>query len=217
MYPVENAIDYLMEEAGTAIKYRVVREFYNDTSTAEYFELKQELENSKRAKKLQEYLINRKEYHGATLWAVENSLNMLIDMGFKYETGFEEFDMMIKRLAWEVQHRKVNENHILRQLPDIVVMPFLLRAGIRNTWMVEFVKERMAVIHSFVKEKSYDIYDDISLYKGMPKSFQGRPVILPKLYKNGQIRLPLEYDIYAMSCLYTELSQDYKDRIIYYG
>ena len=212
MPTVENKMDFLLKEANTAIRYRVMKELYNDTSSIEYFKLKQELENSERVKKLLEYLINRREYHGATLHAVENSLNMLIDMGVTYDTGFDTFDVAVNVLTQEVQHRKIDKKHVLRYLPDIVAIPFFLRAGVREDWMIEFVKERIDAIYSFVK-KSYDIYDNIGLYRGIPKSFRGRPVILPELYEEGQIKLPLEYDIYGMACLYAELSKDYRDKI----
>ena len=213
MHVFESATECLIKEANVAIKYRVIKELYNDTGTTEFFKLKQELENSERAKKLLEYLIKRKEYHGATLYAVENSLNMLIDMGFKYETGFESFDVAVKTLVQEVEHRKIDKDHVLRYLPDIVIIPFLLRAGVRDAWMIEFVKERIDIIYSFVKQKNYDIYDDIVLYKGIPENFRNRSIIKPKLYENGQIKLPLEYDIYGMSCLYNELTPYYIDKI----
>lgn len=207
------SVEFLMKEGNVAIKYRVRRDICKATDAVEYFKLRQELENSVRAKKLLECLKSRKEYHGATLQAVENSLNMLIDMGFTYGTGFELFDVTVRTLAQEVQRRKLAENHVLRYLPDIVVIPFLLRAGLRDAWMIEFVKERIDIIYSFVKQKRYDIYDNINVYKGIPKNFRERSIIWPNLYENGQIRLPLEYDVYGMACLYIELSQCYKDKI----
>ena len=102
---------------------------------------------------------------------------------------------------------------MLQYLPDIVVIPFLIRAGVRDAWLIEFVKERIEIIYSFVKQKSYDIYDKTELYNGIPRSFQGRSIIRPELYEKGQIRLPLEYDIYAMVYVYSEMSQYYKDKI----
>jgi len=213
MQVYEKALQILLKEANVAIKYRVTGEICNNINSTEYIKLKCEMEKSERAMSLLEYLINRKEYHGATLMAVENSLNMLIDMGFIYNRGFIAFDKAVDELVQEVSRRKADGNHMLRYLPDIVVIPFLLRAGVREAWMIEFVKERIDLIYDFIKEKNYDIYDARNGYKRIPQNFQNRSIIRPELCENGQIKLPLEYDVYGFACLYTELSDTYKSRI----
>ena len=207
------AIQILLKEANVAIKYRVIGEICNEYSTTEYARLKAELRNSEEIKRLLEYLSNHKELHGATLYAAENTINMLIDRGYLYGVGFDEFDRILENLVQEVKVRKIEENHVLRYLPYIVIIPFLLRAGVRENWMIEFVKERIDTIYSFIKRKDYDIYDDINIYKGIPKSFQDRPIIRPELYEHGQIKLPLEYDVYGFASIYNELNQEYKNRI----
>lgn len=85
------ASETLRRESGVAIKYRIISELYDEENSEECFKLKQELENSERANKMLWYLRNRKEYHVASLFSVENSLNILIDMGFAYGRGFKEF------------------------------------------------------------------------------------------------------------------------------
>ena len=107
MQRFESAVEYLTKEANIAIKYRLTKELHKETGSIDFLKLKRKLEESERAKKLLKCLINRKEYHGATLQAVENSLNMLIDMGFMYETGFNEFDKAVIELVHEVQQRKM--------------------------------------------------------------------------------------------------------------
>lgn len=209
----ETATEILLKEANIAIKYRVMREVCNLCDNAKLTQLRQELKDLKKAKKLLVCLANKKEYHGATIYAAENSINMLVDMGYSYGVGFDEFDRVLESLVQEVKVRKVEGNHVLRHLPNIVIIPFLLRAGIHEEWMVEFEKERIDVIYSFIKQGDYNIYDDINLYKGIPKNFQGRPIVRPELYEDGQIKLPLQYDIYGFASLYPELSQDYKNKI----
>ena len=130
------------------------------------------MENSEKVKRMITYLANHKEYHGATLYAAENSLNILIDMGLLYGVGFSEFDNILEKLACKVKERKIEESHVLRYLPDIVMIPFLLRAGVRESWMTEFVRERIDVIYDFIKQRNYDIYDDINIYKGILRIFK---------------------------------------------
>jgi len=88
----ENAIDFLLDKSNVAIKYRVLRDLCDNSNSKDLIRLQDELINSERSIHLLECLKNRKEYHGATLYAVENSLNMLVDMGFQYGKGFEDFD-----------------------------------------------------------------------------------------------------------------------------
>jgi len=213
MQSLGEAADILFKEAGVAIKYRIAGEIYNDVNSEEYLKLKRELEKSERVNKLLDYLKNHREYHGATLWVVENSLNMLVDMGITYGKGFSAFDNVMEELVKEVRNRKVEGNHLLRYLSHIVVVPSLLRAGCHEAWLVEFVKERIDTIYSFIQEKNYDIYDDTNLYKRIPKNFQGRPIIRQELYKEGRIRLPLEYDIYGFACAYADLPKNYRDKV----
>ena len=209
----EMAVEYLLKEANVPIKYRVMTELCDEGSSPEIEMLKHELEKTERAKQLMEYLIKRKEYHGATLYAAENSLNMLVDMGFAYKKGFFAFDRAVEELEQEAKHRKRDDEHLLRFLPNIVIVPFLLRTGMRESWMVEFVKERIDIIYDFVQQKDYDIYLKTEDYKGMPPSFSNRPVIRYELCENGQIKLPLEYDIHAFSFLYKELPGEYRNKV----
>ena len=213
MQAYEKTMGILLKEANPAIKYRIIGGIYNGGSTTECLQLKSKLQNIEKAKQLLVYLENKKEYHGATLYAAENSINMLVDMGYTYGLGFVEFDRILKSLVQEVKMTKVEGNHVLRYLPNIVMIPFLLRAGIRENWMIDFIKERIDVIYSFIKERNYDIYDDEIWYRGIPNNFKGRPIIRPELYEDGQIKLPLEYDIYGFASIRNELLQHYKNKV----
>lgn len=213
MQSLEHVTDILYREAGAAIKYRIASEIYHEDSSKEIFCLRKELEDTGRVKKLIDCLKNHREYHGATLYAVENSLNILVDMGVRYGKDFLTFDGVLEELADEVYNRKIEGEHLLRYLPYIVVISALLRAGYRETWLLDFVKERIDVIYSFIVEGNYDIYDDANIYKRVPKNFRGRPIIKLDLYKDGQIKLPLEYDIHSFASVYSEISKDYRNKI----
>jgi len=176
-----NVIDFLLDKSDVAIKYRVIRDLCEDTNSNELYRAQDILINSERVIHLLECLKNHKEYHGATLYAVENSLNMLVDMGLQYGNGFKEFDDIVKSIANETQNRIIDNNHVLGYLSHIVVVPFLLRAGIREEWLIEFVKDRINIICDFITQNDYDIYDDVAEYKRIPKSFQNRPIICPCL------------------------------------
>lgn len=169
--------------------------------------------NLDRYKKLVRCLRERKEYHGATLYAVENSLNMLVDMGVFYKRGFNDFDKVLEHISSEAQKKPIDKNHVLGQLSHIVIVPFLLRAGMREQWMMDFILDRLETIHAFIVKKQYDIYEDISNYKGIPDSFKNRPIIQEDLYKDGRICFPLEHDIYGFAAVYQEVEADAKSQI----
>lgn len=209
----KGVIDFLLNKSDIAIQYRVKRDLCDNTDASELNKLQGELVHSKRVIHLLDCLRNHKEYHGATLNAVENSLNILVDMGFLYGNGFFEFDDIVRTIADEAKNKSINENHVLGYLSHIVVVSALLRAGVRDDWLIEFAKGRINVIYDFVKDREYDIYDDMAKYKGIPKNFQNRPIIRPYLYEKGKIKLPLEYDLYTFASIQSELENEYQNKI----
>ena len=209
----ENVLDFLLDKSDVPIQYRIKRDLCENTDASELGKLQEELVQSKRVIHLLACLRNHKEYHGATLYAVENSLNMLVDMGFQYGIGFGEFDEILNSIVEEAKNRPINYLHVLGSLSHIVVVSALLRAGVREDWLIEFAKDRIDVIYDFAKQKDYDVYDDIDEYKGIPKNFQNRPIIRPCLYEKGKIKLPLVYDLYAFASIQYELEDKYQNKI----
>ena len=207
------AVEYLFNNANDTIKYRLITEVCAIQNPMEVERLRKAIVDSERYKKLLSCLRDRKEYHGATLYAVENSLNMLVDMGIYYQKGFEEFDEVLKEISDEASQMPINNNHVLGQLSHIVIVPFLLRAGMRESWMMKFFFDRVELIHSFVKKKQYDIYREELIHKNIPDSFKNRPIIREELYVDGRISFPLEYDIYACAALYNEVEKDVRKQI----
>lgn len=107
----------------------------------------------------------------------------------------------------------INNNHVLGQLSHIVIVPFLMRAGMRESWMMKFFFDRVELIHSFVKKKQYNFYKEQSTHKNIPDSFKNRPIIREELYVDGKISFPLEYDIYAFAAVYQEVGTNVRRQI----
>ncbi len=143
-------IEYLLNNANDAIRYRVLTELCDVRASDEVDMLRTAIIDSERYKKLILCLKWRKEYHGATLYAAENSLNMLVDMGVRYQKGFKEFDEVLKDISEEACSMPINTHHILGQLSHIVIVPFLLRAGMREQWVMNFFLRRGELIHNFL-------------------------------------------------------------------
>lgn len=206
-----NAIDFLMEKGNPAIQYRTMIELCEQYDVDVY---RENLAHSERAVKWLDILRNHKEYHGATMFSVENSLNVLIDMGFRAGEGFREFDQLLNLLAEEVNGYEPDQNHILHNLYcHLVTVPFLARAGLLEDWIVNFITDRIEAIHHFVVQGDYDIYTDVSKYGSMPKAFQNRPIIKPELYRDGVFQFPLIYDIYGFAAIYPTLQIDQSRKV----
>lgn len=78
----ENVVNFLLDNSDVAIRYRVKRDLCENTDVNELNKVQNELVDSKRVIHLLDCLKNHKEYHGATLYAVENSLNMQMKKAF---------------------------------------------------------------------------------------------------------------------------------------
>ena len=201
-----NAIEYLLESGDIFIRYRTLTELCGMQCQED---LQKKIIHSERAQKILQCLREHKEYHGATLYSVENSLNILIDMGFRYDHGFTEFDQILDSLYDELRKQSTDPDHVLRFLfCHLVTIPFLARAGMCNSFITDFIQERIELIYDFVIQDNYDIYDDVSKYKNIPKSFRSRSIISPQLYENGHFQFPLIYDLYGFSGLMTFLPEN---------
>lgn len=206
-----NAIDFLMQKGNPSIQYRTLRELCEQHNLDEYAE---KLIHSGRAKKILDCLHNHKEYHGATLYSVENSLNVLIDMGFRVGAGFGEFDQEVHSLATSVRSYEPDKSHLLHDLYCyLVTIPFLARAGMGDEWIHHFITERINIIHHFTSQGTYEIYDVPSRYGRIPESFQNRPIIKQALYEGGVIQFPLIYDLYGFAAVYPTLSSELRTKV----
>jgi len=204
-------IEFLLENGGTAVRYRTLSELCDDPNMLEIKNLKQEITDTEQTIKLINYLKNRRGYHGATLLDAEVSLNMLVDMGVKYGCGFEKFDIVMDEMAVDVKEHFLLQYDCFRIFFQIIMIPFLYRAGMRDTWIKEFILNRLAVIYDFVKHKNYDIYEEPNKHN-LPAGYKGRPVVKPELYENGDFQIPLEYDLYGFSEMYFELKDEDKKK-----
>ena len=205
-------IKFLMENGSSIICYKILTELCDNSAPDTVQKYRSEVTCSERVNMLLACLKNRKEYHGATSYAVENSLNMLVDMGVVYNTGFSEFDKVLEEIADEVKMLYLPENDVFHIFYQILIVPFLYRAGLRQAWITDFIKNRINLIHEFTKLQNYDIYDDLLLHK-LPAAYAGRSVIKPELYKNGDIQFPLEYDIYGFAAIFDDLAVDMKNKV----
>lgn len=218
-----DAVSFLLEQGSAVIRYRTLVEICNskdfaaiDKTFSELVGLKAlqtRLANVENDSKLHDF----NGIHGATNYHLENSLPMLLDFGLK--AGFPALDQLMLPVIERLQKRIFPEGHVFSLFPDIIINPFLYRAGYASDARVLLIKNRINTLYEVVKNGDYALYDELTVYKGIPKNFARRKVIQPSLYNNGNFAFPLIYDLYGFSLMYEDLNPEEQlkvERIIRY-
>ena len=200
-------IEWLMANASPVIRYRTQTELIR---TADKESLQNAMtkildlpQTQKRLTLLRNLDYNRT--HGGPGTYLENVLPMLNDFGLYYDT--DAFNSETKSIS-DIANIVLNENY-----DKITAYPFLLRSKFPIGGLLEFAVERINTIYDFTRRMDFDIYDDIKNYKGVPKSFQDRPLIKPSVACIGNFRIPLIYDIVAFAEIYKIVSSDIQGKI----
>lgn len=208
---------YLIENSDEVIKFRTLSEILNIYDDEKLNEIYRKLAKSETVIKRLENLKNKSKIHdfngihGATNFHLENSLPMILDFGIK--AGASVLDDIMEPILSRIKKKLFPVNHVFHMFPEIIIYPFLIRAGYIDDDLQQFLENRIECIYEFVRHKDYDIYDESMNYKGVPKNFINKKVIKPELYKAGGFSLPLIYDLYAFSIAYKDLDEINKMKV----
>ena len=201
-------IEWLMANAEPVIRYRTQTELMNiddkellrGTMTA-LLELPQV---QKRLVLLRNLDYNR--VHGSDSTYLENVLPMLNDYGLHY--GIDAFNRETKSISDISAIVAGNKNY-----QKITAYPFLLRSKFPIDGLLDFAVERIDTIYDFTRYMDFAIYEETENFKGVPKTFQDRPIIKPTIAHGSMCRLPLIYDIVTMSEVYDRVSSEIQAKI----
>ena len=202
------AIKWLMENAGAVIHYRTLTELL---ITENKSQIQDSLANLLSLPQIQRRmdLLKNLDYgrvHGSDSTHLENILPMLSDFGLHY--GINAFRTIIKD--------NFDVNKIITgysYYDKVIAYPFLLRSKLPINGLIDFAIKRIETIYDFTKHFNFDIYDKVSNYKSVPKSFSDRPIIKPDIAHGDMCRLPLIYDIVTLSEVYSQVSPDIQLKI----
>ena len=205
-------IEWLMENAAPVIRYRTLDELINtgDKKVLQdtMFEVLALPQTQKRLDLLRS--LNYNDTHGSTSTMLENILPMLNDFGLYY--GMDAFDNAIKSVS-EISNIVLDKSY-----DKLVAYPFLLRSKFPINGLIDFAIERVNTIYDFTRHMDFDIYDNAANHSGIPKNFQGRPIIKPSIAYDTvscgvNIKLPLIYDIVSFAAIYNRVSPDTQAKI----
>ena len=194
--------DWLLDNAGPAIRFRVMSEL---TGTG------QSMERASK-KLLQSNLVQTwldrltpelgfNQLHGAAPSTFESAMGKLTQLGCRQ--GMPSFDQRthifrewFRAAVDEVPDSNFSWTPFLRAL----VSPFLARAGYwEEQSLSDYLAYRLDVLNPVAQSRRVEIYQDPASARGIPKAFLGRPLIDPDLTAGGEIRLPLIYDLHLLA------------------
>lgn len=221
-----DVLDWLMDNAGPAIRYRTARELIGmDNCSTELKALSGAIADMPEVTKCIENIRqpnNAKEViHGSSDICFENAMARAINLGL--HKGMHQLDEVAKPWINYVDGlvaNKFTENytpavpHPRKCFEAIIVAGLLLKAGYDDEAVISFMLASLKDLSEFTGRRDYDLYmADTSSLKGMPNNFKGRPVIKQELYMEKGYLYPLIYDIVGLSGLYA-LGIDDVDRSI---
>ncbi len=211
----QGLIQWLLEEGGPTIRYRTAKELVEPADTNDLGKMSKELAYNEEVRgwleRFDPLKVNQRTYHGSADTCFENVLGKLVQLGM--HAGMAPLDEKTEPVRnWVVQmFDAVEEQRDVFAL--IVITSFLAFAGYEDRTIETFLNSRLQVLYEFARNYNYDIYDDSEKYKGIPEGFRGSPIIRPELYRNGNYRYPLIYDIYGLTTLINKYDEKINDKI----
>ena len=140
------------------------------------------------------------QLHGALPTTFENVMGKLTQLGCR--SGMLQFDLRVQPfLEWFRENANLPVSSEYSWKPFIVMLmaPFLARARNFEESLREFATSRLETLYQFCRRGRYDIYVDPAVFKGIPKAFQGQPLVDPDLTAGGVWQIPTIYDIHLLA------------------
>lgn len=211
----QELVQWLLESGGPTIRYRTAKELAEINSGIDLGKMAIELSDSQEVKAWLDNLdpnkVNPLTYHGCANTCFENAMGKLAQLGI--HAGMAPLDKRTQLLR-EWLERMFNASE---EKWDVFAMTifasFLAVAGYEDNAIKSFLDIRLEVLYEFMSKRNYDIYDDTGKYKGVPRAFQGRPIINPSLYVGGNYKYPLIYDVYGLSTMVNKGDMAVDDKI----
>jgi hypothetical protein len=203
---------WLMENGGPVIRYRTATELMAPDKTVKFQKLRDDLLKSPLALTwleqltpawfLTQELTDQRDLsfainsiHGSKPALLENVMGKLTDFGLK--KGIPELDSRtLLYRKWLTEHVDSQYGHFFGAFLLFEIAAFLARAGYSDEPAVrDNLKRRLDIVYQTACGRGYDIYEDPAGYRKMPANFRGRGLINQDLTREGNIALPLVYDM----------------------
>lgn len=200
-------IDWLLENAGEVIKYRISREFTDKNVSYDFERMQTELLKNT---DVQLWLKNLKPQiplkmnliHGSFDWQFENSMLKVIRLGL--HAGIPQVDEIVKCYINYLEIESVKTENKRELFNSIIVAGMLLAAGYTDGIVNDFMNNSLDSLSEFTDNKNYHIYvEGRENYKRIPKIWINSPIIAPQLLKEYGLCYPMVYDLIGLSGMYS--------------
>lgn len=218
------ACEWLIENGGITTRYRVFRELLQDETEAKKIE--DELLSADVVMKWLKLLKpetppqHRSMAHGSFDFCFENAMPRLTQLGL--HAGFEQvrdavcyYTDLIKKYMKQADEEGSLYRHSTYGFFLILAVGFLVDAGFRDDYLIDFMLRSLDEAYRFAKLKSYDLYisdDERRRLPGVPRNWVNAKFLKPELFDHGYC-FPLIYDIIGMHTLYELKDPEIDDKL----
>lgn len=200
---VRKAYQYLYDNADSIIRYEASRALGIDTA-----ELRSEMTGHPHVQywlECSRQFMQMPAVHNSFDTCLENWMHKLLSFGVR-----ESDDRQLKDInAFILDRIKPNTGQDpFDNFNGTIAASWLVCMGYEDKAVTDLIKDRVEVIHSFIKDGDYNIYISPKGYPSIPKARAMHPLVDPRLYENGKWKLPTVHDIFAFANLPGVLKHD---------
>jgi hypothetical protein len=142
--------------------------------------------------------------HNSFDTCLENWMHKLLSFGVR-----ESDDMQLKDIdSFILDFIKSSMDKPFENFNAVIAASWLVCMGYDDKTVTDIITDRVEVIHSFVKDRDYNIHISPKGYPSIPKARAMHPFVDPRLYETGKWKLPTVHDIFAFSCLPDAIKND---------
>jgi hypothetical protein len=175
-------IEWLLENAGPIIRWRLVMDFGLGVPLKEVDALRKAVLETDDVRRWLSNLGGR-AIHGSKDTNVENAMAKLVEYGLR--AGIPEFDDKMLPYA---------EKGGLAEDCFLIAAGYARHEGVANRF-----RKRLAALHRTVSSMDYDLYLSDGDAQDVPKAWRGKLIYRPELGWDDKLPLPSCYDLYAMA------------------
>ena len=194
-------IDWLLENGGPVIRYRVARELLAETGKIDLGEFSEALIKSPLVQTWLKRLgcsteIN--QLHSSQVTAFENVMGKLVQSGC--HQGIALFDQRTRPYRSWLGSISAASQPDWTPFKRKIVGSFLVAAGYHQEDDVQnYITNRLDTLWRFTCQRDFDIFTDRKQYPDIPKGFKDKPLVKPALYSGDDARFPYIYDLIGLA------------------
>ena len=145
--------------------------------------------------------------HGSFDHCFENACGKCLQFGLTvHDTVFKDKIAFFHRWFLSLIRNKSDITTFSRNFYLNILAYHLLRAGYEDKEIFEAICHRLRQVYDFVIQDRYDLYISPEGFPLMPKNFQKKPLVDPKLFQDGMSIFPNVHDMIGFQYYYFKIA-----------